>query len=70
MNLSSSSMEMGNALKELRIMWEETQAVWNDSVRHDFEEHFWTPFQGQVLSTLRAAERLSPVLEKVQYDCR
>jgi hypothetical protein len=63
-------MELNTALKEIRILWEETQAVWNDSVRHDFEEHHLIPFQTQVVSMLRAVERLSPVLEKVYHDCR
>jgi hypothetical protein len=69
-NLSGSSMELNSSLKELRILWEETQAVWNDSVRRDFEEHHLMPFVAQVTSLLRAVERLSPVLEKVQHDCR
>jgi len=68
-NLSSSSMELHGALKELRILWDETKAAWNDPVRREFEQQFWEPFQAQILSTLRAVERLSPILEKVRNDC-
>jgi hypothetical protein len=63
-------MELNSALKELKIRWEDTQSVWNDSVSQDFQEHQWLPFTGQVMSMLRAVERLSPVLEKVYHDCR
>jgi hypothetical protein len=69
MNLSSSSMELHGALKELRILWQETQAVWNDPVRREFEQQFWEPFQEQILSALRAVERLSPILDRVRHDC-
>jgi len=68
MNLSSSSMELHGALKELRILWEETEAAWNDPVRRDFEKQFWEPFQEQILGALRAVERLSPILDKVRND--
>jgi len=68
-NLSSSSMELHGALKELRILWQETQAAWNDPVRRDFEKEFWEPFQEQILGELRAVERLSPILASVRNDC-
>jgi hypothetical protein len=69
MNLSSSSMELNGALKELRILWEETKGEWNDAVRSDFEKEFWEPFQERILSALRAVDRLSPILDKVHNDC-
>jgi hypothetical protein len=69
MNLSNSSMEMNESLKVMSRLWDETKEVWNDSVRHAFEEQKWHPLQLQVQSTLRAMERLAPVIEKLHHDC-
>jgi hypothetical protein len=69
MNLSNSSMEMNSTLKDLRILWEETKSVWNDSVREDFEKNQWQATEQRMLAGIRAIERLAPVLEKMQRDC-
>jgi hypothetical protein len=70
MNLSNSSMELNGKLKDMRILWDETKAIWNDPVGRNFEEHHWLPLEARVRSALRAMERLAPVLEKIQHDCR
>jgi hypothetical protein len=62
-------MELSAALKELRILWDETKVVWNDAVRRDFEEHQYLPLEQRVLGGIRAMERLAPILEKVQHEC-
>ena len=62
-------MEMSESLKVLSRLWDETKEVWNDSVRQSFEEHKLRPLQLQVQSTLRAMERLAPVIEKLQHEC-
>jgi len=68
-SLNSSSMELGGALKDLRIFWEETKAVWNDPVRDSFEEHRWIPLETSVLGGLRAMNQLAPIIEKVRQEC-
>jgi hypothetical protein len=62
-------MEMNGTLKDLRILWDETKEVWNDSVRQDFEKNHWQPMESRVLGGIRAIERLAPILEKLQRDC-
>ena len=69
MNLSNSSMEMNGTLKDLRILWEHTKSIWNDSVRQDFDDNHYTPLERHVLSAIRAMERLAPALEKMQHEC-
>ncbi|HLN30444.1 MAG TPA: hypothetical protein VK395_22060 [Gemmataceae bacterium] len=69
MNLSNSSMELNGTLKDLRVLWEETKAVWSDPVSRDFEEHRWLPIDERVRAALRAMERLAPVIERVQHEC-
>jgi hypothetical protein len=70
MNLSNSSMELNGSLKDLRILWDETKEVWNDPVGREFEENRWLPLEARVRSALRAMERLAPIMEKVQHECR
>jgi hypothetical protein len=69
MTLNTGWTELNNALKELRLQWEETKAVWTDRVCQDFEEHHWNPLEAQVVATLRAMDRLAPVLTKAKQEC-
>ena len=69
MSLNSTSMALGGALKNIRILWEETKAVWNDPVRDSFEEHQWLPLEARVLAGIRAMDQLSPILEKMRHEC-
>jgi hypothetical protein len=69
MNLSSSSMELSGGLKDLRAMWENTKDVWNDPVRIAFEEQHYVPLEHSVLGTIRAIERLSPIMERCRQEC-
>ena len=64
------SMELNGGLKDLRAMWESTKDVWNDQVRLAFEQQHFIPLERSVLSTLRAIERLTPIMEKCQHECR
>lgn len=69
MNLSDGWTSMSAALKEMRTQWEAIRMDWNDGVSKDFEENHWEPLESQVVATLRAVDRLSPVLSRMQRDC-
>ena len=69
MNLSTGWIELNSALKTMRLRWDEVKADWNDSVSRDFEENHWQPLEAQVVATLRAIDRLAPVLAKAQQEC-
>ena len=69
MHLTTSAMELNAALKTLRLLWEETKLGWNDSVSRDFEANCWQPLEMQIIATLRAMDRLAPVLMRAQRDC-
>jgi hypothetical protein len=68
-NLTTSTMEMSAALKNLRLLWEETKAGWNDAVRRDFEARHWETLEAEVIATLRAMDRLAPILLRAERDC-
>lgn len=69
MNLNSGWTELNAALKTLREHWEEVQRAWDDAVRRDFEEKHYRPLEAQVLATLRAMDRLAPILRRAQREC-
>jgi hypothetical protein len=60
---------MSSGIKDLRVLWEETKQVWNDPVRHAFEEQQWNQLEGRIIGALRAIERLAPVIDRVRQDC-
>lgn len=69
MSLHTSWTELNTALKDLRLLWQETRAGWNDPVSQEFEEKYWTALESHVVASLRAMDRLGPVLMKAQRDC-
>lgn len=69
MNLNIGWTELNSALKTLRVCWEETKTHWDDAVRQNFEDTFWTTLDNQVRATLRGIEHLIPALLKMQQDC-
>ncbi len=69
MSVTTGTMDLNAALKVLRLRWDEATLVWNDSVRHEFEEQVWLPLTERVVATLRAMDRLAPVLIKMRQDC-
>jgi hypothetical protein len=68
-SLNTSWTELSSAFKTLTEHWEEVKTQWNDQVRQDFEEGFWTNLEQQVRATLRGIERLTPSILKLQRDC-
>ena len=69
MNLSTGWIELNAALKTMRLRWEEVKTDWHDAVCRDFEENHWLPLETQCLSTLRAIDRLAPILARAQQEC-
>jgi hypothetical protein len=68
-NLSAGWVELNKALKELRLRWGEVSEDWQDTVREEFETDHLVPLETQVLATLRALDRLAPILAKAQREC-
>jgi hypothetical protein len=68
-SLNAGWAELNTALKDLRVLWEQTKSGWDDPVSRDFEERYWTALETQVVSALRAMDRLAPILAKAQREC-
>jgi hypothetical protein len=68
-SLTTSSLELANALKAARVVWEEVRSGWKDPVSRHFESNHWQPLANQVEATINALDRLAPVLMRALRDC-
>jgi hypothetical protein len=66
---SAGSVRLREALRTLRVKWEESQSDWNDGVRREFEERYLEPLEPRVLATVNSMANLLQVLAKAQQDC-
>ena len=69
MSLNAPAVELTNALKTVRLLWEEARAEWDDAVARDFEARWWAPLEGQVRAVVGAMDRLAPVLNRAREEC-
>lgn len=69
MSLSTASVDLANAFKTVRLVWEETREEWHDPVRDAFEADRWVPLENHVRTVLQAMDRLTPILSKALRDC-
>jgi hypothetical protein len=67
--LTGASIELNNGLKNVRLVWEETQAVWKDAVSRDFETTYLTRLEAQADFALQAIDHLAPVLARALREC-
>ena len=69
MHVTTCAMELNAALKTLRLLWEDTRAGWTDAVSRDFESNHWETLEMRVVATLRAIDRLAPVVIHAKQEC-
>jgi hypothetical protein len=69
MSQTTTSLELANALKAARVVWEEVRNGWRDPVSRHFEANHWQPVVTQVEATINALDRLAPVLARAVRDC-
>jgi len=68
-DLSIVGSSLQHAMKSLNARWDVTQEVWNDSVRRQFEEEYLVPLAPQVMTTLKAVNRLSQIFGRASEEC-
>ena len=69
MSVTSAAIDLSNALKTIRLAWEEAQTEWNDAVSRDFEANQWDPLANQTMAVIQALDRLAPILARATRDC-
>ena len=69
MSVNTARSQIYTSLKDLRILWQQTQEQWNDVVAHEFEELFWNPLEGATITAVGALDRLEQILLQVRREC-
>lgn len=68
--LNTTAAQLNSAWKTLCQRWEESEMVWNDPVRWDFEKTYWAPLERQVTATQREMERLAQVVARARQNVK
>lgn len=61
--------QLGKAIKDLRLRWNEAQMNWDDAVARRFEERFLAPIESDLKNSLAAMDHMVGVLNQIQRDC-
>lgn len=69
MSISTAAIDLSNAMKNVRLAWEEAREGWKDSVARDFEANQYDRLEGRVRGVLSAVDRIAPILAKALRDC-
>lgn len=56
--------------QRLNTLWLESEQLWNDPVRRDFEKKTMAPLQEETLATMREMARLMEVMAKAQRSVK
>ena len=56
--------------QRLAVLWADSEYVWQDAVRQDFEERFMTPLQTETMATIKEMHKLLEVIAKTQRDVK
>ncbi len=68
------SVDLGRAtifkeFEALRHRWADTDSIWKDVVREEFQKEKWAPLENSVLTCLSALDRIAPVLIQIREQC-
>jgi hypothetical protein len=69
MPLDTSVGKINQGLKDLFLRWDDTKAVWKDPVSRSFEENHMVTLEKQLITTLKAMDRLAQELYRCKREC-
>jgi hypothetical protein len=64
-----SGGQLGKAMKELVLHWQETKAAWDDPVSRDFEQRHLVPLQMDLKMATAAMAQMAQLLDRIRQDC-
>ena len=70
MTVGTGLVQLQEALKNLRVHWEQVQLHWKDPVQREFERDFLIPLEMQVAATHQAMEGLANLITSAEQDTR
>lgn len=69
MSIKASAGGLMQAVKDLMLQWEQTQAAWNDAKSQEFARKFLEEIPGSATRAVSVMEELDGLLRKVKSDC-
>jgi len=69
MRLTTGRTKLKQSHENLMLRWEDTRAGWADDARKAFEKDHLEPLTPDVQGSLRAIDRLSAILSRMQQEC-
>lgn len=67
-DLSLGSARLYDALKKLKVKWEDTRAVWQDQVAEEIEQQQLTLLEAEVTRAVEAINRLTQVMSQARQE--
>jgi hypothetical protein len=68
-DLTSGMGRMQDAMKTIRLRWDETKEVWTDQRSAEFEATYIEPLDPQVRMTMDKLRRLAQVFTQACQEC-
>jgi len=68
-DLTSGMGRMLDAMKTIRLRWDETKEVWTDQRSEEFEATYMEPLEPQVRLTMDKLRRLAQVFTQACQEC-
>jgi len=62
--------ELNAIWQRLSMRWEDSEQVWQDAVRQDFDKRFMTPLEAEMLATIKETQNLLEVIAKARRDAK
>ncbi len=69
MKIDGGRGRLYDALKTIRLRWDEVTVHWTDSMRQEFEEKIWNELEQLTTDALRAMDQLAQIFMQVRQDC-
>jgi hypothetical protein len=69
MRLTTGRTKLKQSYENLMLHWEDTRAGWADDARRAFEEIHVEPIEPDIQGALRAIDRLSAIISRMQQEC-
>ena len=69
MSTKGSASILVQAVKDLKIEWQQTKALWRDVKAQEFEQKYIETIPDHVVRAVTAMEEIDVLLSKVRKDC-
>ncbi|MCS6976747.1 MAG: hypothetical protein NZM31_07005 [Gemmatales bacterium] len=68
MSLNTSLVQIHEAVKTMRQVWDVVGPSWTDAVRQQFVEQHWRPLEDQTLTVAKHMDRLSQLMIALRQE--